>query len=172
MERAAVVVESMFGNTRLVAEAIAEGIAGAMEVQVVDVNSTPVIPGLDLLVLGGPTHAFGMSRPRTRADALRQGATPTGDAVRRGMREYVSDLGRTSYPTSVATFDTRVRQRGLPGSAAKSARRHLVRAGAHLVRPPESFNVSGVDGPLLPGELDRARRWGKQLVDSHVATAR
>jgi hypothetical protein len=166
MDRAAVVVESMFGNTRRVAEAIAEGLSDAMDVQVVDVSSAPAIPGVELLVLGGPTHAFGMSRPRSRADALRQGAAPTGDVVRRGMRDYVSDLGHTSCPSLVATFDTRMHRPGLVGSAASSARRHLLRAGARLVLQPESFYVADVRGPLLPGELDRARQWGARLAQS------
>ena len=172
MTRAAVVVESMFGNTRRVAEAIAEGLAEATDVQVLDVSEAPVAPSVDLLVLGGPTHALGMSRRSTRADAGRRGAAATDDALRRGLREYISDLHNTSYPVLVATFDTRVRQRGLPGSAARAARRRLVRAGARVVLPPESFYVSDVGGPLLPGELDRARQWGSRLAGSLRATAR
>lgn len=172
MTRAAVVVESMFGNTRRVAEAIAEGLREVMEVQVTDVSVAPVAPSVDLLVLGGPTHALGMSRQRTRADAVRRGAPAPDEALRRGLREYVSDLRHTSYPVLTATFDTRVRRPGVPGSAARTARRRLVRAGARTVLPPESFYVLDVEGPLLPGELDRARRWGTQLADSLLATAR
>ena len=42
---------------------------------------------LALLVVGAPTHAFSMSRPSTRLDAVRQGA----DAQRAawGMREWL-----------------------------------------------------------------------------------
>ena len=35
-------------------------------------------PDVILLVVGGPTHAFGMSRPRTREDAMKQ----KGDSAR------------------------------------------------------------------------------------------
>jgi len=166
------VVESMFGNTRRVAEAIAAGLAEVMEVQVVDVRAAPAAPSVDLLVLGGPTHALGMSRKSTRADAARRGAAATDEALRRGLREYISDLHNTSYPVLMATFDTRLRRAGVPGSAARTARRRLVRAGARVVLPPESFYVSDVSGPLLPGELDRARRWGTRLADSLLAIAR
>jgi hypothetical protein len=172
MTRAAVVVESMFGNTRQVAEAIAEGIAEVTEVEVVDVSAAPVAPSVDLLVLGGPTHALGMSRQRTRADAARRGAPATDEALRRGLREYISDLHHTSYPILMATFDTRAHRPGVPGSAARTARRRLVRAGARVVLPPESFYVSDVSGPLLPGELDRACQWGTRLASSLRATAR
>jgi hypothetical protein len=171
MTRAAVVVESMFGNTRRVAEAIAEGLGGELEVQVIDVSVAPSAPSVALLVLGGPTHALGMSRPRTRADAVRRGAPATREALRRGLREYVSALHRTSYPVFMATFDTRVRRPGMPGSAARTAGRRLVRAGARTVLPPESFYVSDISGPLLPGELDRARQWGTRLAETLLATA-
>jgi hypothetical protein len=172
MARAAVVVESMFGNTRRVAEAIAEGLSETTDVQVLDVSAAPVAPSVDLLVLGGPTHALGMSRKGTRADAGRRGAPATDEALRRGLREYIADLHNTSYPVLMATFDTRVRRTGLPGSAAMAARRRLVRAGARFLQPPESFYVSDINGPLLPGELDRAREWGTRLAGSLRATAR
>ncbi len=67
---ALVVVESVFGNTRAVAEAIAAGLADRMTVRVVDVADAPTaVTGLDLLVVGGPTHAFGMSWSATRRSA-------------------------------------------------------------------------------------------------------
>ena len=58
--RAMVVVESMWGNTRAVAEAVASGLGE--EVSVVEVAQAPtqVPPEIDLLVVGGPTHAFSM----------------------------------------------------------------------------------------------------------------
>jgi hypothetical protein len=65
----------------------------------------------------------------------------------------------------VATFDTRAEKaRHLPGSAAKKADR-IARAhgyGAAIAR--ESFYVSDVSGPLLPGELERAGDWGRDLA--------
>jgi hypothetical protein len=39
----------------------------------------------------------------------------------------------------------------------------LRRLGATLLAGPQSFYVTGTSGPLAPGELDRARRWGEQL---------
>jgi hypothetical protein len=65
----------------------------------------------------------------------------------------------------VATFDTRVgKVRHLPGSAAKSAAKALRKIGYTAVVPPESFWVADVAGPLLDGELDRARAWGEELA--------
>jgi hypothetical protein len=33
-----------------------------------------------------------------------------------------------------------------------------------VVASPEGFIVEGVSGPLLGGEIDRARRWGEELA--------
>ena len=162
--RALVMYESMFGNSEQVARAIGEGMAKHVETEVRDVTATPpgaVPAGIDLLVVGGPTHAFSMSRPSTREDAVRQGAEQ--GLVNRGLREWleaVPDL----QGQSVATFDTRVsRARRLPGSAARSAARVLRRHGAKLLAPPESFFVDDVSGPLGDAEIGRAHVWGEQL---------
>ena len=78
--RALVVVESVFGNTRRIAEAVAEGLgqrAGARIVDVAVAARTPdLLDGIDLLVVGGPTHAFGMTRASTRRSAAEQVGVP------------------------------------------------------------------------------------------------
>ena len=72
--KAVVVYESMYGNTHLVADAIGRGLAGGAEVVVVPVaEAAPaLVAEADLLVVGGPTHAHGMSRPTTRKAAVEQ----------------------------------------------------------------------------------------------------
>jgi hypothetical protein len=157
-----VVFESLWGNTRALAEAVAEGMSPPATV--VDVGEAPVpLPGeVDLLVVGGPTHAFSMSRASTRHDAEGKGA-PAGHAAR-GIREWLGDLPG-SDSVDVATFDTRVgKVRHLPGSAAKAAGREVRRHHlGHLVAT-ESFYVDDMAGPLLDGELERARAWGESLA--------
>ena len=81
----------------------------------------------------------------------------------RGEREWLEALGSTG--PAVATFDTRVdKVRHLPGSAAKAAAKLVRRSGHDLAARPESFYVADMAGPLVEGELDRARRWGESLV--------
>jgi len=61
---AIVVYESVFGNTRAVAEAIAEGLGSA---PVLSVHEAAKRSGsVDLLVVGGPTHMHGLSTTRSR----------------------------------------------------------------------------------------------------------
>ncbi len=86
-----VVYESMFGNTRAIAEEIAHGLAGHGSVEVFEVGDAPTAPVADLLVVGAPTHAFGLSKPPTRRDAAgktERALVSRGD----GAREWLASL--------------------------------------------------------------------------------
>lgn len=171
MTHALVVYESLFGNTRQIAEAVADGLRTGMEVVLVDVGAAPeaVSPDVDLLVVGGPTHAFSMSRQSTRADAARQGAD-TQAAAGIGLREWVARITTGDVRPSVAAYDTKIRQPRLPGSAARAALQRLRRAGFRPVAPAANFYVDGTPGPLTGGELERARAWGKHLTTIPIRT--
>ncbi|WP_353744571.1 flavodoxin domain-containing protein, partial [Thermocrispum sp.] len=49
---ALVVYESMYGNTKAIAEAIARGLASAAQVDLVEVGSAPSTVDADVLVVG------------------------------------------------------------------------------------------------------------------------
>ncbi|MBG6096972.1 flavodoxin family protein [Nocardioides sp. WG-D5] len=169
--RAAVVYESMFGNTATIATSVANALRRTgMEVKVIPVAlaGADVLRTNDLVVIGAPTHALGMSRPSTRADAVLRGAPAEVEA--RGVREWLEELDDLEDPGSVriAAFDTRSRaMRHLPGSAAKHAA-HLLRRRGYDVAPSVSFYVGGLEGPLGPDEEARAGDWaadlGRQLM--------
>lgn len=163
MERALVIFESMFGSTRLVAEAVAEGLSDRFATDLVEVGEAPTSfdPDVALIVVGGPTHAFGLTRPRTREDAVRQADGPVLSA-RIGLREWLGELGRAGI--GAATFDTRIDRPRVPGSAARGAEKRLRRLGFRIVAPAESFYVSDTKGPLVAGEVERARRWAAELA--------
>jgi hypothetical protein len=172
--KVAVVYESLFGNTRLVAEAIADGIrtAGpAADVRVTRTDATKLSDVEDacLLVVGGPTHMMRMSSPRSRQQGLRA-AGKAKDQYSRGpepgaglgLREWLQALPPARLGAVAAAFDTRLESR-LAGGAARSASRQLRRRGFGLAGQAEGFIVTGSQGPLRPGELDRARTWGAAL---------
>jgi hypothetical protein len=167
MPSALVVYESMFGDTEVVAHAIAEGLATSVPVDVVPVSEAPRSLGAEvgLLVVGAPTHAFGMSMRGTRESAVERGAHPAG-GTDRGVREWIAGLRPEDAAAATATFDTRFRKRWIPGSAARRMRGALRRAGLALVADPQSFYVADTAGPLLDGERDRARAWGTELAAS------
>jgi hypothetical protein len=104
--RALVVFESMFGNTQAIAQAVADGLAIRMEVDLLEVGSAPAaVPGgVDLLVVGAPTHAFGMSRPATRQSAAQQ--APAGLVSKgHGLREWLTALSIGAPDVVAVAFD-------------------------------------------------------------------
>jgi len=124
--------------------------------------------GVDLLVVGGPTHAHGLSRSSTRkaaADAAHdpeKGLTLEAQGNGRGLRDWFDDV--RDIPARGAAFDTRVDMASvLTGRAAPGIARRMRHHGSDLVAKPESFLVDK-SNHLLPGEEDRARRWGAELV--------
>ncbi|PXY19014.1 flavodoxin family protein [Prauserella muralis] len=162
--RALVVFESMFGNTQTIAKAVAAGLTPHLDVELLEVSTAPSEIGTDvgLVVVGGPTHAFGMTRASTRADAAKQateGLVSKGD----GIREWLAGL-RLPRHVHVAAFDTKVSKPKLPGSAAHAAHRQLRKLGGDAAAKAETFYVEGTTGPLAEGETERARRWGEQLA--------
>ena len=163
-----VVYESMFGDTQQIADAIAAGLSAnntSDVVDVVEVGTAPTTIGtdVDLLVVGGPTHAFSMSRPSSREDASRQAAEHTVISQSRGIREWLETL---TLPAGLAatTFDTKVSKPHLPGSAGRAAEKRLRHKGCRIIAPTENFFVAGAQGPLNHGEQIRARSWGADLA--------
>jgi hypothetical protein len=162
--RALVVYESFWGNTEQVAQSIAKGLSAHGDVELFEVSQAPgeITEPLDLIVLGGPTHAFSMTRASTREDAFKQGASQGSKDV--GVREWLQHLHRGRHAETVATFDTKVEKvRHLPGSAARGAANAAHKLGYKSVVKPMSFYVQGTSGPLLDGELARAQIWGERL---------
>lgn len=166
------VYESMFGNTEQVARAITIGLSKYMSVGLLEVTEAPakISELVDLIVIGGPTHAFSMTRPKTREDAFMRGATHGSTAV--GIREWLERLPAGPHSELVATFDTRVESvRRLPGSAAKGAAKIVHKLGYTPATHAQSFYVCDIDGPLVDGELDRAQSFGERLGSEAAARA-
>lgn len=163
--RAIVVFESLWGNTEKVARAVADGLESVAPVAVVAVETAPsALDDYDLVVVGGPTHAFSMSRPSTRETAVKTQHAPR--LVERGIREWLGELSQVVHPICAVTFDTKVESPPLPGSAAKAARHELRSRGFDVSIPSQTFRVHGYEGPLVDGELERAAAWGAELAAS------
>jgi len=125
--------------------------------------------GIDLLIVGGPTHARGMSRRATRRGAPDYLGRPGSDLVLEpgadtgpGVREWLGSLG--GLTTKAAAFDTRIKApAALTGRASKGIAKALSRAGQSVAVPAESFLVDK-KGHLLAGERERALAWGARLA--------
>ena len=184
-----VVYESVMGNTRAIAEAVARGARAA--VPGATVRCRPAARVLaepieaDLVIVGGPTHFFGLPAERTRLRWVRgvlrrgraEGLTTRLEpgAAGPGLREWFDELtgdgdvgaapraaGPGGHPRAAA-FDTRL-DRPLAGSAARRIAQLLRRHGYRVIAPPEGFIVEDLQGPLRAGECERAMAWGARLV--------
>jgi hypothetical protein len=170
--RVLVVYESMFGNTRAIAEAVVAGLSGATDVALVPVRDVTLeqVQAADILVVGGPTHAHGMSSSQSRKGApdyvdkfdVPLVLEPGWDGP--GLRDWFATLpeghGRG------AAFDTRADiNHLLSGRASRGIADRLRHHGYRLIADPESFLVDR-QNQLLPEELVRAKEWGTSLLEA------
>lgn len=169
--RALVVYESMFGNTRTVAEAIARALESAgVPTTVTAAASAPAdTAGYDLVFVGAPTHAHTLPQPSSRTEAAAWAAHPekalTLESTARdaGVREWLKALAEAASPPRFAAFATRVDMpRIFTGDASSAIAKRLKAVGAHDVEK-ECFLVSSVN-VLLDGEQTRAEEWAARVA--------
>ncbi len=172
--KALVVYESMYGNTRHIAEAIAEGLRWSMPADVVLARDAIGLDleGVELVVVGGPTHAWGISSKRTRDGAAKVTKHPDHlldmSHWEIGIRDWL-DQADGMHKCRGVSFDTRFdKPKLVTGSAARSIQRRLNHAGFRAIDKPNSFRVTGMAGPLVPGEGSRAEQWGEAIGRSIV----
>jgi hypothetical protein len=162
-----VVYESMFGNTKTIAEAIAEGLrrAGEVTLGTVDDLSPDEVGKDDLIVAGGPTHGHGMARPNAHQAMANDGSYAKYGPVLAGEESLRGWLERLPAGRgAAAAFDTRFdKPKWLTGSAATKIAQRLRGKGYSIVGT-ESFFVQAGGGPLAEGERERAAAWGHALV--------
>lgn len=150
-----IVYFSKYGNTRKLAELMAEtfGRAGEVRRGSMDEFSAAAIEPADLVVVGSPTHGF------TVPEAVRSVFNALPDGVLVGK--------------SVAAFDTTVKPWPLRWlRASPKLLRYLRKLGGQPVAQPETFFVETSDPEktgrmdlLLEGELEHGRRWAGQVLE-------
>jgi flavodoxin len=157
MLNAILVFDSMHGNTEQVARAIAAGLEGGFAVRLRKAGPAALrdAAGMDLILVGGPTHRHRMSR--------------------RLAEMFDSSPRKSLRGARVAAFGTRYRMPAwLSGSAAGDIARRLRKLGGRFIIPPESFFVAKDIPPegmkrrhnlerMEPGELERAAAWAAEI---------
>lgn len=148
-----IVYDSVFGNT----EKVAQCMSAALHTSALPVGqaTTDMLSGLDLLVVGSPTRGF----------------RPT-EAVTKFLNEIPK---KQLAGVKVAAFDTRILLDTIDskalrflvdkgGYAASAILKALEKKGGVRITEPEGFLVSGEQGPLKDGELERAAAWIEPLA--------
>jgi flavodoxin len=145
-----VVYDSVYGHTKAIAQAIGDALPGEAEVLHVSKVEASGLGAYDLLAAGAPTH----------------GAKPSPD-----MQAFLDEIQATALEgRKVAGFDTRMTNKliTLFGTAAPKIAKALQEKGGTLVGKPEGFYVTGGEGPLRDGELERAAAWARGLLRSEA----
>ncbi|NLF88672.1 FprA family A-type flavoprotein [Candidatus Bathyarchaeota archaeon] len=150
MVKVSLFYDSKYGNTRLAAEKIAEGIRRkGIEVDLADIKEVRLSGAVcaDVLVFGAPNHMASPSRAMKR------------------FVEYlaVADLKATGFAV-FGTYAGRTR----PVDRAMKKLEAIVQMrmpNLKMVLPGLSLRVSGVRGPMMEGEIDRCIEFGGALAD-------
>ena len=148
-----VVYDSLYGNTKAIAEAIGQGIAGNVKVLNVKDVKISELESLDLLIVGSPTHA---GRP---SKATKTFLNSLPDNVLKNIPVTAFDTGISSEGQG---FFMRV-VINFFGYAAKHILNNLKEKGGTVVSKPKGFIVKGKEGPLKEGEFNRATQWAKEI---------
>ena len=142
-----IVYDSKYGNTKIAAEKISEGLrtARGVEVKLKKVGDTDInqIPEYDLIVIGSPTHFGG----------------PT-----RGIKKFIDKLGELDLKKKVtAAFDTymgkdfQMTVRKMEEKLTKSASK------LKILSPGLSIKVEGMKGSIVEDELAKCEKFGRDL---------
>lgn len=150
-----IIYDSMFGNTKQIAEAIADGIAAA-DTKVLNVSEARIedLESVDLLIIGTPTHG-GRAKPAAQEFL---NLIPAGALAGKIVTAF-----DTRFAPADQNFFLRLLMK-LIGFAAPRVASALAGKGGKLAAPAEGFIVLKKEGPLRDGELARAKEWAKSLV--------
>lgn len=157
MTKALVVYESFFGNTGKIADAIAAGLSESCDTRCVTTAGfeNSMLEGISILVAGSPTRGF---QPAA------------------GIKNFIKASKKPDLAgVRAAAFDTRIDLEAIEskflrfvvhtgGYAAKKIARKLGKLSGQRHVPRQGFYVTGEEGPLRDGELERAEAWGKELA--------
>jgi len=148
MVKVFIVYDTKYGNTKLVAEKILEGLRGVegIETAISDVKEVDLqrVTDCDAILIGAPNHWGGPSRT---------------------IRKFIDKLGKLDLKAKwVAVFDT-----FLGGDFEKAAKKMEKKInektpGLKLIVPGLSVKVEGMKGPIVEGELPKCEDFGKKIA--------
>lgn len=147
MEKVFIIYDTKYGNTKLVAETIMEGIQEIEGIEtaisdVKEVNLEDVVDS-DAILIGSPNHMGGPVR---------------------GIKKSIDKLSKQNLRARwIAVFDTYTG--GDFEKAVKKMERRINEKipGLELVAPGLSIKVGGSKGPIIDGELLKSKEFGKKV---------
>jgi flavorubredoxin len=144
-----VVYDTKYGNTKLVAEKIVEGMreVEGIETAISDVEEVDLerVADYDAILIGSPNHWGGPVR---------------------GIKKLIDKLGKLDLKARwVAVFDTYIK-----GDFEKAVKKMEKRINEKVPRlklivPGLSIKVGDMKGPIVDGELPKCKEFGKKIAD-------
>lgn len=149
MIKVIVIYESMYGNTKRVAETIINGISEIADIEAVLKKPNQVDPSklfdYDLILIGSPNHFGG----------------PT-----RGIKKFINKLGKIGVDEKKgAVFDTYFHNDFEKAVKKMEKRLNEKIPGLKLLFPGLSIQVKGTKGPIVEGELPKCKVYGNKIAN-------
>jgi flavorubredoxin len=145
LKRAIVIYDTKFGNTEKIARTLASGIEKqGVRVDCIKADEADIskLVEYDFLAIGGPTHAFGVSKP---------------------MKAFLEKLRSVDLKGKKAfAFDTKYKS-WLAGSAGKGIEKTLKGLGMSIVKPHSSAIIKAAKGPLEEGMEETFEKIGSEM---------
>ena len=148
MVKVFVVYDTKYGNTRLVAEKIAEGMreVDGIETAISDVEEVDLekVANCNAILIGSPNHWGGPSRT---------------------IRKFIDKLGKLDLKAKwVAVFDTYIKEDFEKAVKKMEKRIHEKVPNLKLIASGLSIRVGGMKGPIVEGELPKCKDFGKKVA--------
>ncbi len=150
--KVAICYVSKFGNTKIVAEAVAQEMrqAGGAEVAVTELRRVRMedLTTFDMILIGGPMHFGGPTRRVTK---------------------FIEDLARRNVSgKSVAVFDTYLATDFEKSVKAMEEQIRTIAPGLKIIAPGLSIRVADIKGPIVEGELAKCKGFVQRLLPRPV----
>jgi flavorubredoxin len=151
-----VVYDTKYGNTKIVAEKIVEGMreVKGIEPAISDVEGVELerVSDSDAILMGSPNHWGG----------------PVG-----GIKKLIDKLGELVLKVKwIAVFDTYL-GRDFEKAVKKMEKRISEKVlGPKLITPGLSIRVGGMKGPIIEGELPKSKEFGKEIANQLASSTK
>jgi len=157
-----VAYHTKYGNGRTIALAIARGLQeSGNEVATVSIPVKDIGGAYDFVVVSSPTQFGNMTKPVKKfiRKSLSGGAWRGKPFIAAGTGLRPEEAGEEPGPNTPGSVEGTC----APGESAGKVHEALQEAGLRPASEPQRFWVSGMKGPLVEGEEERALELGRRL---------
>lgn len=150
--KALVIYSSKFGNTEKIARTVADTLGNGVKAVRVNECTRDMIDRAKVLVIGSPTQML----------------NPTISIL---FLVWLRLTPRQLSRVKAAAFDTSLPDEKAGAAAAKIDKR-LRNKGTFMLSPPKQFFVKDMKGPLVEGEIEKAKQWALELKSAYRVMSR